>query len=427
MKFLYIDMTNSGISGDMLLASLLGLVPDSDVILNELKGLKKHLSGVSKLDIRLENPKRFRIQLNQLKIDIKENKDRRTAKTLKNSLNEFLTSQKVTDSAKNYANKVLNSLIQAEGEVHGEVNENIHLHELSSVDTLIDILGATFVLDKIGGFEENFKVFCSEIPLGSGTINTAHGLLPVPAPATAKILEKSDLIIRGGPIDSELVTPTGAALLVNLNPKFLEFPPEMKLIKLIYSTGQKNFKNFLNILRLFYGERKELGNSAESHIFDKYLEQVTVLETDVDDVTGEVLGNFIEKFQKEKILDLQIFPGLTKKNRPSHIIRILCYPRYKFEIIEKIILELGTLGVRFNTIKRVCIDRKIEKQIIEINGKNFGLNFKISYIESEKGREIVNIKPEYEDLKRISELSGLTVKKLQAIAKSQVKQILNNK
>lgn len=420
-------MTNSGISGDMLLASLLGLVPDSDVILNELKGLKKHLSGVSKLDIRLENPKRFRIQLNQLKIDIKENKDRRTAKTLKNSLNEFLTSQKVTDSAKNYANKVLNSLIQAEGEVHGEVNENIHLHELSSVDTLIDILGATFVLDKIGGFEENFKVFCSEIPLGSGTINTAHGLLPVPAPATAKILEKSDLIIRGGPIDSELVTPTGAALLVNLNPKFLEFPPEMKLIKLIYSTGQKNFKNFLNILRLFYGERKELGNSAESHIFDKYLEQVTVLETDVDDVTGEVLGNFIEKFQKEKILDLQIFPGLTKKNRPSHIIRILCYPRYKFEIIEKIILELGTLGVRFNTIKRVCIDRKIEKQIIEINGKNFGLNFKISYIESEKGREIVNIKPEYEDLKRISELSGLTVKKLQAIAKSQVKQILNNK
>lgn len=427
MKFLYIDMTNSGISGDMLLASLLGLVPDSDVILNELKELKHYLSGVSKLDIGLITSRYSEIQLNKLKIDIKETKDRRTAKTLKNSLNEFLTSQKVTDSAKNYANKVLNSLIQAEGEVHGEVNENIHLHELSSVDTLIDILGVVIVLDKIGGFEENFKVFCSEIPLGSGTINTAHGLLPVPAPATAKILEKSALIIRGGPIDSELVTPTGAALLVNLNPKFLEFPPEMKLIKLIYSTGQKNFKNFLNILRLFYGERKELGTSAESHIFDKYLEQVTVLETDVDDVTGEVLGNFIEKFQKEKILDLQIFPGLTKKNRPSYIIRILCYPRYKFEIIEKIILELGTLGVRFNTIKRVCIDRKIEKQIIEINGKNFELNFKISYIESEKGREIVNIKPEYEDLKRISELSGLTIKKLQAIAKSQVKQILNNK
>ncbi|MFX1321143.1 MAG: nickel pincer cofactor biosynthesis protein LarC [Promethearchaeota archaeon] len=427
MKFLYIDMTNSGISGDMLLASLLGLVPDPIVILNDLKELKKHLSGVLKLDFRLETPKRSGIQLNQLKIDIKETKDRRTAKTLQNALNEFLTSQKVTDSAKNYANKVLNSLIQAEGEVHSEVNENIHLHELSSVDTLIDILGVAIVLDKIDGFDENFKVFCSEIPLGSGTINTAHGLLPIPAPATAKILEKSNLIIRGGPIDSELVTPTGAALIVNLNPKFLGFPPEMKLIKLIYSTGQKNFKNFLNILRLFYGERKELGTSAESHIFDKYIEQITVLETDVDDVSGEVLGNFINNFQKEKILDLQISPSITKKNRPSHIIRILCYPKYKFEIIEKIIKELGTLGVRFTTIKRVCIDRKIEKQMIEINGKNFDLNFKISYIESAKGKEIVNIKPEYEDLKRISELSGLTVKKLQTIAKSQVKQILNNK
>lgn len=427
MKFLYIDMTNSGISGDMLLASLLGLVPDPIVILNDLKELKKHLSGVLKLDFRLETPKRSGIQLNQLKIDIKETKDRRTAKTLQNSLNEFLTSQKVTDSAKNYANKVLNSLIQAEGEVHSEVDENIHLHELSSVDTLIDILGVAIVLDKIDGFDENFKVFCSEIPLGSGTINTAHGLLPIPAPATAKILEKSNLIIRGGPIDSELVTPTGAALIVNLNPKFLEFPPEMKLIKLIYSTGQKNFKNFLNILRLFYGERKELGTSAESHIFDKYIEQITVLETDVDDVSGEVLGNFINSFQKEKILDLQISPSITKKNRPSHIIRILCYPKHKFEIIEKIIKELGTLGVRFNTIKRVCIDRKIEKQMIEINGKNFDLNFKISYIESAKGKEIVNIKPEYEDLKRISELSGLTVKKLQTIAKSQLKQILNIK
>lgn len=342
-------------------------------------------------------------------------------------MNEFLTSQEVSESAKNYANNVLNSLIQAEGEVHGGKNKNIHLHELSSVDTLIDILGVAIVLDKMGGFEENFKVFCSAIPLGSGTINTAHGVLPIPAPATARILEKSNLIIRGGPIDSELVTPTGAALLVNLNPKFLDFLPEMKLMKLIYSTGQKNFKEFLNILRLFYGESKELEKSAEAHVFDKYLEPITVLETDVDDVSGELLGNFINNFQKEKILDLQISPSITKKNRPSHIIKILCYPKYKFEIIEKIIKELGTLGVRFNTINRVCIDRKVEEQEIEINGKNYNLNYKISYIESKKGREIVNIKPEYEDLRIISKKSGLALKKIQGMVQSQLKELLENK
>ncbi|MFX0042866.1 MAG: nickel pincer cofactor biosynthesis protein LarC [Candidatus Hodarchaeota archaeon] len=426
MKFLYIDMTNSGISGDMLLASLLGLVPESDAILNNLKELKKHLSGVSKLDLKLESSKRSGIQSNQLKIDIKETKDHRTPGTLRSSLNDFLESKSISNSARNYALNVLNSLIQAEAEVHGELIENIHLHELSSVDTLIDILGVTMVLDKIGGFEKNFKVFCSEIPLGGGNINTTHGTLPVPAPATVKILEQSELLIRGGPIDSELVTPTGAALLVNLDPNYLKFPPEMKLLKIIYSTGQKKFTHFLNVLRLFYGESKELESSADSQILDKYIEQVTILETDVDDVSGEVLGNFITKFQKEKILDLQISPSLTKKSRPSHIIRILCYPKYKFEIINKIIKELGTLGVRFNTINRVCVDRKIEEQVIEINGKNYNLNYKISYIESRNGREIVNIKPEYEDLKMISEESGLTLKKIQVIAQAKLNQIINN-
>lgn len=424
MNTLYIDMTNSGISGDMLLSSLLGLVEDSDIILNELKRLKNYLSGVSKLDIGLITSRRSGIQLNKLKIDIKETKEQRTAKTLINSLNEFLTGQDVSERAKDYANKVLNSLIQAEREIHGRVNEDIHLHELSSVDTLIDILGVTIVLDKMGGFGENFKIFCSEIPLGSGNISTAHGVLPVPAPATSKILEKSNLIIRGGPIDSELVTPTGAALLVNLNPKSLDFLPEMKLMKLVYSTGQKNFKDFLNILCLFYGERKKLGKSDETLVFDKYIEQITVLETDVDDVSGELLGNFINNLQKEKILDLQISPSITKKNRPSHIIRILCYPQYKFEIIEKIIKELGTLGVRFNTMNRVCIDRKVEEQEFEINGKIYKLNYKISYIELENGREIVNIKPEYEDLRIISKESGLTLKKIQLMVQSKLKQIL---
>ncbi|MFX1409645.1 MAG: nickel pincer cofactor biosynthesis protein LarC [Promethearchaeota archaeon] len=427
MKLLYIDMTNSGISGDMFLASLLGLTPDSDDVLNHLKDLNIYLSGVSKLNIELITSKVSGIAINQLKIDIKETKDQRTTKTLKNSLNEFLDSKKISQPAKNYAQAVLNSLIHAEAAVHGVTNENIHLHELSSVDTLIDILGVAMVLDKIGVFKPNFRIFCSEMPLGGGVINTAHGAITIPAPATSKILEQSNIRIYGGPVDSELVTPTGASLLINLSPKFLEFPPQMKLKRLTYGTGQKKFKNFLNILRLFYGESEESEPSVQSHYLEKYLEQVTVLETDVDDVSGEILGNFIDKFQSEKILDLQIFPSLTKKNRPSHIIRILCYPKYKFEIIEKVIRELGTLGVRFNTINRVCIERRIESQNIEINGQSFNLNFKISYIESEKGREIVNVKPEYEDLKKISVISGLSVKKLHTIAQSQIKELFNNK
>ena len=116
--------------------------------------------------------------------------------------------------------------------------------------------------------------------------------------------------------------------------------------------------------------------------------------------------------EKEDILDLQIIPSISKKNRPSHIIKILCRPEYKFELIEKIIDELGTLGVRFNTINRVCVARTIENIDIEIDAKNYDLKYKISYIDTETERKIVNIKPEYENLRKIANDSGLPLKKI---------------
>ncbi|MFX1309271.1 MAG: nickel pincer cofactor biosynthesis protein LarC [Promethearchaeota archaeon] len=425
MRILHIDLHNSGISGDMFLAGLLGLVPEPNRILLELKELKNYFPDISKLNIELIHQERSGIQLNQLKIDIKETKDHRTAKTLQKSLNDFLSKSKISDSAKSYANKVLNSLIQAEVEVHGELINNIHLHELSSVDTFIDIIGVATALDRIGGFDKNFKVSCGKLPLGGGTVNTKHGILAIPAPATLKILEKSNLITYGGPIESELVTPTGAALLANLDPKVLQYQVEMKILKSIYSTGQKKFDNFPNILRLIYGEDSGINISKLSHPLQKYVEQVSILETDVDDVSGEILGNFITTLEKEDILDIQVFPSITKKNRPGHIIKVLCYPEHVFKLCVKVIQELGTLGVRFNIINRVCINRRIERKSIEINEKTYELDFKISFIESDKGLEIVNIKPEYDNLKKISEDTGLSIKKVQLLVNAQIKQIFD--
>ncbi len=423
MRILYIDMYNSGISGDMFLASLLGLIPEYKTILIKLEDLKNYLPGVLKLKINLVHTELTGIQLNQLKIEIKETKEHRTAKILKKSLNDFLTHSEISNQAMNYASNVLNSLIQAESEVHGKLTENLHLHELSSVDTLIDIIGVAIALDKIKAFEKESQIFCSKIPLGGGTINTKHGILAIPAPATIKILEKSELITFGGPIDSELVTPTGAALIANLNPTFLQYPNEMRITKSIYSTGQKKFKNFLNILRIFYGETEDLDHTDYNHPLQKYNEKVAILETDVDDVTGEILGGFINKLEKEEILDIQIFPSITKKNRPGHIVKILCHTDQIFKLIEKIIYELGTLGVRFHVINRVCVKRTIERKNIEINENLFELNYKISFIESTKGIEIVNIKPEFDDLKKISEETGVSANKIQLMAQAKIKQI----
>ncbi|MFX0076394.1 MAG: nickel insertion protein, partial [Candidatus Hermodarchaeota archaeon] len=130
------------------------------------------------------------------------------------------------------------------------------------------------------------------------------------------MFEKSNLVVHGGPIDSELVTPTGAALLVNLNPKHMRIVPRMNILNVISSTGQKEFKDFSNILRIFYGELENLSNNQELHPLKGYVEEVTVLETSVDDVSGEVLGNFIETIEENGILDIQLIPSITKKNRP---------------------------------------------------------------------------------------------------------------
>ena len=421
MKVLYIDASNSGISGDMFLAALLSLVPNHEKILRELKELTNFLSGVSKLEIELTKITRSGIQLNMLAIEINESKKHRTPKILKEALNNFMESKSFTEQAKLYANSVLNSLIQAESEVHGELEDKLHLHELSSVDTLIDIAGVSSVLDTLGAFKKDFKISCSKLPLGGGSIKTAHGILPVPAPATIKILEKSNLHVLEGPIESELVTPTGAALLSNLKPEVS--PYSMNLDKVSYSTGQKHFKDFLNMMRLFYGDTEARG---ENHQLSKYLDQVTVLETNVDDVSGEILGDFIKNLENEDILDFQVISSTTKKNRPGHLIKVLCNPEQKFDIIEKIITELGTLGVRVNTIDRVCVERKIESKNIEIDGKEYEVNYKISYIASDIGQKIVNIKAEYEDLRKISKQSGFSIKRVQIIAQSQIQNIIES-
>ncbi|MCK4383215.1 MAG: DUF111 family protein, partial [Candidatus Lokiarchaeota archaeon] len=214
--------------------------------------------------------------------------------------------------------------------------------------------------------------------------------------------------------------PTGAALLVNLNPKVSKFANQMNLLSVSCSTGQKGFTNFSNIMRLFYGEIEETVNSQIPHPLKDYVEEVTVLETAVDDVSGEILGNFVQTLEDENILDVQIIPSITKKNRPGHIIKILCNPQNNFDLIYKTLRELGTLGVRYYTTKRVCVDRKLVKSTIELNNKNYELQFKISYIQMNDRIKVINVKPEFEDLKSISKQTSLSIKEILFYCQSEM-------
>jgi uncharacterized protein (TIGR00299 family) protein len=427
MKILYFDCINSGLSGDMLLASLMGLIKNPNEVKEFLVDLKKNINDVSRLEFELIKIEKSGIQVNQLHIEIQENKHHRTPKVLQLALDRALEKGNFSLLAQNYAHNVLDSLINAEAQVHGKLIGQIHLHELSSVDTLIDILGVTKVLEMLGYFQDEFTILCSQLPLGGGKIKTAHGTLAVPAPATIKILENTGIIVQNGPVEGELVTPTGAALLVNLNPICEDYFKGIRLKQVVYGTGQKKFQNFSNILRVFLGESKENSFGITDNKFKNNMEDVIVLETDVDDVTGEMIGNFIHQMEDSKILDIQVIPSITKKNRPSYIIKILCHPTMSEKVLEDIFTELGTLGVRISKTKRVCIEREIETIKISLDQKEYEIKYKISYFLEDKTRKIVNIKPEYDDLKKVSVKTGYPIKQLLLITASEVTKLYKKK
>jgi len=410
MNVLYIDTTSSGISGDLFLSALLALIEDHNKIIAELEDLKKHLSGVKRLNIKLIKIDVSGIIVNKLKIELEEKKNHRIALDLKKALKNFLDDKEFSEAAKKYAKDVLDSLIKAESSVHNKLEDNIHLHELSSVDTLIDILGVTKCLDILGAFRGDLSIYTSKLPLGSGNIEAAHGRLPIPAPATSKIIEKSNLVVYLGPIDDELTTPTGVALLVNLNPKISK--TEFNLKKVAYSTGEKVFDEFPNIFRILFGT--EYINSDFVKNLIQYREKVSVIETNIDDVSGEIVGDFIEQMEN-KVLDIQVVHSLTKKNRPSYIIKILCDPKNKFKVIEEVLENLGTLGVRYYDIDRICVDREIKSLNIEIDNTIYSVRYKISFIIKENQKKIINIKPEYEDLKKLRDITSYSIKRLKSI------------
>ena len=418
MKSLYIDTSNSGISGDMFLSGLLSLLEDPRDILEKLQNLKEYLPDISIFEVKLVQVKRSGVNVAQLDQKIEESKHGRTSKMLLKALNQFLVDFSFSKEAINYANRVLNSLVEAEATVHGDLAEQIHLHELGSIDTLLDILGTTMALEKLGYFNDKIVISTSKLPLGGGSVKAAHGILPVPTPATLQILEKSNLNSILGPIESEIVTPTGIALLNALNPEIQK--DEIHVQKVVQSTGQKKFTEFPNILRIYYGEVESKQPLEKSSLFDEYVEEIAIIETNVDDVSGELIGNLVSILEKKKVLDIQVIPSLTKKRRPSSIIKVFCEPKMKSQIVEILINELGTLGVRFQFVKRVCVKRHLKQKEIYVKNEKYMVTFKISYYKSAQSYQIVNIKPEFKDLKLISKKSGIPVKIVEMHAQEEL-------
>ncbi len=282
---------------------------------------------------------------------------------------------------------IFRRLFDAEAKVHGGRYDRIHLHELGAVDCIVDIFGSLIGLDILG----IDTIYSSALNLGSGSIRSEHGLLPVPAPASAELLKGVPVYSSG--VKFELTTPTGAALISSLAVGFGPMP-DMQISKTGVGAGDKDFKEQPNILRIFIGEKTE-NKSQESGVrSQKPEESITVIETNIDDMSPQVYEYVMEKMFKAGALDVFLTQIIMKKGRPGIKLSVLCNENKKDALSEIILKETTSIGLRFYTADR----KTLQREITSVDTKYGRVRVK----KSRLGKEIQKASPEYEDCRKIA-------------------------
>lgn len=359
----------SGASGDMIMGSLLDLGADLASVTGAVESV-----GCSLITRKEE---RGHIQATRAEVT----SDRRY-KSLKDALS-ILKSSSLSGKSLDKALKIMDLLACAESKVHGIPKDEIRFHEVGALDALADIAGSCAALESL----DVDQVFSLPISVGSGTVSSCHGLLPVPGPATLEILRSSKAPWRWGPVNQELLTPTGAAVLSNLAERFLEEPPFMRAESVGYGAGKRDLE-IPNLLR-----------AVVCHSGGTHRDEVVQLEANLDDVTGEVMGNLIDLLMDSGALDVSVIPAVMKKGRPGNVIRAIVRKEDAIAISGLIMSETGSLGVRvFPSLHRHIAERMSLAIALDFAGKSYDVNFKVSKLDG----KILNVKPEFEDCRRIS-------------------------
>ncbi|MEM3151274.1 MAG: nickel pincer cofactor biosynthesis protein LarC, partial [Candidatus Bathyarchaeia archaeon] len=318
-----------------------------------------------------------------------------------------------SNEAKIFALNSAKTLIEAEAKIHGEKLEEVKLHETGSIDTLVDIIGVAKAAEELNLFKET--VYSTPVAVGKGLLKFSHGIFSIPAPATLEILKKRRFKFLGGEIDGELTTPTGAALLTNLASTSLSSLPLMIPLSVGYGSGSKNFKEGANILRVIKGEIEDSSYP--------YMDLIYVLETNLDDVSGEVIGYVMERLINEGAKDASIIPIFTKKNRPGYILKVISDETHVNKLISLIMKETGTLGVRVSSCIRHLALR--DKTIVKINlNQNIKEQIALKISRSKEG-ELIQVKPEYEEAKKIALKTNQPLKEVYFKAVKEAEKILS--
>jgi hypothetical protein len=376
MKIAYLDCF-SGISGDMFIGALI----DAGLPLEELR---KVLQSLPLEGYSIEVTREERNLLFGTRFKVKVTRDPQPHRRF-SDIRDLIRAGNLSPSVRDKSIAIFESIAVEEGKIHGCSVEEVHFHEVGAIDSIVDIVGSVLGMEYLG-----IGTACaSSLPLGSGFVETAHGRIPLPAPATVALLR--GIPVHDSGLKEELVTPTGAALVKGLVHSFGPLPP-MVIEKVGYGVGSRNLADRPNLLRILIGQAQ--GGAHE--------ETVVILEANLDDTNPEWLGFLMERLFEAGALDVVFSPGYMKKNRPAVLVHVMGKPHQKDQLMDLLFSESTTLGVRFHFTQR----RILERFSVEMDSP-WG-RIKVKKVFRPDGS--FHLLPEFEECRRIAKEKGLPMK-----------------
>jgi uncharacterized protein (TIGR00299 family) protein len=376
MKTLYFDCF-AGASGDMILGALVAAGVDQNTLREQLA-----LLNVDGFKIEFETVDRSGLSATYARVDTSHEHKHRHLSDIK----QIIESSGVSEAAKQLAIKIFTRLAEAEARVHNEPVDHVHFHEVGALDAIVDVVAAAICFDllKIDRFVS------SPLHVGSGTVQMAHGRFPVPPPAVAELLKGVPFYATD--IQGELLTPTGAAIITTVCKEFGPIP-QLKTDVTGYGAGTRQYQNFPNVLRVLVGETEATGATDE---------RLWMLETNIDDMSPQLLGHMMDRTFELGALDCYFTPVQMKKNRPGVLLSVLCAAEQKETLMKLLFTETTTLGVRSYEVAR----RALRRSVVSVETPYGPIDVKVAHLNG----NVVNEMPEFEQCRAAATKAGVPVK-----------------
>jgi uncharacterized protein (TIGR00299 family) protein len=435
-----LDVATAGASGDMFLSALMDLLGQDDSLLPVAASL---LIFDPTLRIRVSNQTSKGRSGKRLDVTLDE-RVRLTPKSLMDVLETVSEELELSETAKGFAKKALTEVLEAESRAHDTPLDKLHLQELGTVDTILDIVGTAYLLERAELLGKS-RFVATKVAVGSGTIETDHGSVEVPVPAVAEILVAHDVPFHNGSAKTEVLTPTGAALLVTLADEFVDSSEGFVAKKQGVGFGTRDLGDVPNAMRIIIGEeaprverpaekptkrpvekipekaiKKPMERTAttpakvaeeKTESLDAWMdEDVVVIEATVDDIDGDIASTLYDVLVSEgHAFDVMMIPAFCRKNRPCYIVRAIAAKNQLKNVAEVLIRHVGAPGVRYTTWQRLTAAKETVVCKLELEGKEFTVHVKVS-----RGLDgsIINIRPDSDDVIRVSRATGIPIMEL---------------